>query len=201
MKYSMFCVVIVLWAFITMPLSADSDCAIADLTKALPGDKGQVLKYLSGDWIQNAKICDLGFYSIAVPMDDKNDSLFIWTDNGPFIMFQRGYGFTLFSLRKSSNEKEILLTLQDLDDDYDFERLSYRVLDSEGQTHGDVTDFTMDGQPDLRIVPGEKEAQIWVNGKWYKLIGKDGRRGIEVNNQWKPVQLLKGRWVIKDMNN
>lgn len=200
MKCSIFYVIVALWTAIVMPSSADSDCAIVDLTKALPGDKGQVLGYISGDWVKNARICDLGFYSIAVPTNDKNDSLFIWTDNGPFIMFQKGYGFTLFSLCKSSNEGEITLTLQDIDGNNDFERLSYRILDSEGQAYGDATDFTMDGQPDLRIIPGEKEAQIWVNGKWTKLIGKDGQRGIEIENQWKPVQLIKGRWVIKDID-
>ena len=198
MKYNIFKVIIILWAVIVTPLSANSDCSIGDLTKALPDNKGQVLKHLYGDWLENAKICDLGFYSIAVPTDAKSDSLFIWTDKGPFVMFQKGHGFTLFNICKSDNEQEILLTLQDFDDNGDFERLSYRVLNNKGQAHGDATDFTMDGQPDLRIIPGEKEAQIWVNGKWYELKKRDRRRGIIINDEFKPVELLEGRWVIKN---
>lgn len=45
---------------------------------------------------------------------------------------------------------------------------------------------------------GKKKAQIWVNGKWYEWIKKDGQKGIVLNGEFKSIELIKGRWVIKD---
>jgi len=179
-------------------VAAGSDCIIGDLSKALSEEKAHILQLLGGDWIKKAKICDLGFYKIAAPSDGRSNTFFIWTEKGPFLIFEDGFGLNLFSPQLQGDSSEVLLTLQDRDKNGLFHKISYKTLDDKGLLSGEVVDFNMDGQPDLKLLlTGDKKAEIWLNGRWHDLGIKDGQKGVYEDKEFRPVYFEGGKWQLK----
>lgn len=172
---------------------ATSECAIEDLSKSLTEGQGKILKLILGDWINSAKVCNLGNYNIAVPSDEKNNSFFIWNEKGPLLYFQNGFGLNLFRQDTNNDVSNVLLTLQDRNKNGEFDRLSYQTLNNKDE----VTDLDMDGQPDLKIRHKKEKAQIYFNNEWYELDLRDKQQGIIKNGEFHPVEFEKGKWVLK----
>jgi len=95
----------------------------------------------------------------------------------------------------------LLVTLQDRGKKGYFNTLAYQSFDEKHQPSGMVTDFNMDGQPDLKVFDFDKDkrkAQIWITNKWYELQRIDGQQGIFDKNKFMSVELTESGWKLKD---
>ncbi len=186
-----------LGVFFPYAVTAGPDCVIGDLSQGRTKEEAKIMQLLGGDWIKKAKICNLGFYKIAVPAEGSSDTLFIWTEKGPFLIFQDGFGLNLFSEKLQDDSSKVIFTLQDQDKNGLFHKISYKTFDDKGSLSGEVADFNMDGQPDLKLsLPDNKHAQIWLNGRWYDSVSKDGQAGVYENKDFIPVKFDGVRWQL-----
>ena len=89
-----------------------------------------------------------------------------------------------------------LLALSDSDGDGRPDMLTYWNVDAAGEASFQVTDYDMDGQPDLRINYAEHRVELWHLDRWYRVETRDGHRGIVVDGKFVEVRNEKSRLFV-----
>ena len=90
-----------------------------------------------------------------------------------------------------------LLSVGDQDGDGRLDVLTYTVVGEDGQAIRDVIDYEADGQSDLRIHFAEKYVEIWHQARWNRIENRDGQRGIVVDGEFKAVETVENRLLVK----
>jgi hypothetical protein len=89
-----------------------------------------------------------------------------------------------------------MMSFGDVDGDGRIDVLEYYVLDENGDTTISVTDYELDGQPDLRVNFAEQYFEIWHADRWYRVAEQDERRGIVMNGEFIELRQENNRWIV-----
>jgi len=89
-----------------------------------------------------------------------------------------------------------MMSFGDVDGDGLIDVLEYYVLDQNGNTKMSVTDYELDGQPDLRIHFEEQYFEIWHADRWYRVAEQNGRRGIFIDGAFIELRRENNRWIV-----
>ena len=89
------------------------------------------------------------------------------------------------------------ICVSDFDDDGIYDRLSYTAFDNEGRPLVDIVDFTLDGQPDFKIVYDRENSTsfAWTKDTWHRIERHGKQPGVIIDGQWKPIFVERGRDV------
>ena len=111
----------------------------------------------------------------------RNEKLFLQ------IMPESAEGLYLISLWNPIEEKMISVWVTDVNTGVPH-MLTYNGVTSEG-IYFDATDRNWDGQPDTILERESGQTRIWLQERWQKVVKTEGRIGVIVEGNWKPIQL------------
>ncbi len=177
---------------------SESGCKKIDMTIGLSENEKKMLNAMGGEWMKDAKVCDLGEYKVAVPLNNQNGNIFIWKEEGKVFEIRNGSEFNLFGNILGSPNITPIATLHDWNDDGYLDRIFYKFIDKYG-IEGDISDLNLDGTPELKIryIDFDKnltEAYIWLDDRWHLQERINGKIGIIIDGEWREVQLHDGNW-------
>ena len=89
-----------------------------------------------------------------------------------------------------------MMSFGDRDGDGRIDILDYLVLDEDGERALSVTDYELDGQPDLRIHWKEAYFEIWHIDQWYRVAERGDRRGIFIEGKFIELRQENNRWIV-----
>ena len=89
-----------------------------------------------------------------------------------------------------------MMSFGDRDGDGRIDILDYLVLDEKGERALSVTDYELDGQPDIRIHWKEGYFEIWHINQWYRVAEQDDRRGIFIEGEFIELRQENNRWIV-----
>ena len=179
-------------------------------------------------WAGKARVYMVGDYRIITPAENPGPTLQVQGQDGPFILVDShppglpalskdgGQVMTIFKhgrvfimdengdlvVNETINDQlnsSPRICVSDFDGDGIYDRLSYTAFDNEGRAVVDIVDFTLNGQPDLKIVhEGEKSTSFaWLKDAWHR-IDKHGKQpGVIIDGQWKPIFISEGKWKFQ----
>jgi hypothetical protein len=87
-----------------------------------------------------------------------------------------------------------MLQVGDDDGDGRLDFLSYTVLDSNGNSLVQITDYEMDGQPDLKFHLDAGYMELWHDGQWLKIEKNGDQRGVWSKGVFLPLKKNKKGW-------
>jgi hypothetical protein len=191
--------VVCLFICLLIPCSvvARDNCLIADTTTQLTEAERAFLKFAGAGWMQEALVCDLGHYKVAVPAKNPGAQILIWTDTHRVLFIQEGIGLIVNQPVPGPMNKFSIVNLQDRNNDGIYDCLSYDVLDQEGEIKVSVFDENLDGEPETKMVMVDKDntnVYAWIEEGW-RLVKK---RGITINGKWRKVKKLNDKWVFDE---
>lgn len=168
-------------------------CVNGDLTKTADTQALAVL----APWSRNATVCRIGGYIVIGPAGEPNGTLLIATEGQPVVYIgEKVAQVDVFS--RQGEQGGVFLTLQDRDGDGLFDYVSYRTRDSDGHLSGDVVDADLDGEPDVKFLPGGKGMLARIEGQWRPLQKQGDRPGVLIDGKWRPVKHEGWRWKLVD---
>ena len=165
-------ILILLMLFIPSFGFAKMDCDIRDISGAKTEKEIWLLKLAGYDWMQNAKVCTLGEFEVAVPEGAKEkDSRIIFVFRKGKPVFYRDNGGTYIYSPKLEDAAidKVLVHLWHGDDDEDIDRIWYQTIGKDPEIMIDDTNF--DGQPDRKTIWKNRdivEMYEWINNEWQR---------------------------------
>lgn len=172
-------------------------CTEVDMTSAMGDKEKNMIKAMGKGWFEQAKVCELGGYFVAVPVDNLDGSLYIWKDKYKVLEINRRDEVNIFQQVSGQLNYTPVVSLQDRDENGVYDRIYYKFRWKNGNVFGDLADFNLDGIPDMRILYLGKEktrTEIWIEDTWYLKVEKDGKSGVYIEDQWREVKINNGLW-------
>jgi hypothetical protein len=184
----------VLLALLAVTGCASGRCVEGDLTQGHPELAALTKTLPMSAWTKHAQLCQVGRYVIAVPADDTEPTVVLSRDGHPVLWVQRGIGVSIFERAGESAAVKQILNLQDYNQDGVYDRLSYVTFDANGRPVTEFLDLNLDGEPDLKVLQGEKTWFARIDGRWMPV--ENGKVLME-DGKWKLVNWDGQRWAVQ----
>lgn len=185
--------------FFSLQSYAADDCIVTDMTIRLSEQQKKAMEVLGAGWMKKAKVCNVGGYTVAAPADGSKGDLIVSEGDQRVLLIQEGFGFNIYQPVAGPRNTLPIVNLQDWDHDGLFDRLSYRVLDRDGYIKVELLDLDLDGVPETKVVHGQKDKTqfyVWIEEGWHKVEKREGKPGVPIQGQWRPIRREGARWVF-----
>jgi len=185
--------------FFSLQSSAADDSIVMDMTVRLSEQQKKEMEALGAGWIKKAKVCNLGGYMVAAPVDGSKGNLFIWKGDQRVILIQEGFGVNVYEPVAGPRNGLPVVNLQDWDHDGLFDRLFYRVLDKDGNIKVELFDLDLDGVTETKFIHVQKdkiEVHAWIEERWYKVEKREGKPGVSIRGRWREIRKEGARWMF-----
>jgi hypothetical protein len=149
--------------------------------------------------MNDAKVCDLGEYKIAVPADNQDGTIYIWKSNYKILEINGGSEVNIFEKVSGEKNSTPIVSLQDRNDDNLYDCIFYKFKEENGKVSGDLNDFNLDGIPETKLYfdiaePKKTKTKIWIENAWHIQERRNNKIGIVINGKWKEVHFNNGVW-------
>jgi hypothetical protein len=182
-----------------------ANCHVGSIIGDTDAEDLKILKAADEEWFANAKICEMGGYNVAIPVDAdeskdhpivifRNGNLF--TKGNPVFLRENGSTSVYDPSGRESDFSHAIVNIWSDSGAVSPGRILYRTVPTGSGEFVTVTDINFDGQPDSRIEWKGQEITkhfAWYEGRWYEM----GRRCIKINAECRPAEFASGKWVLK----